>query len=47
MTSVPVVRLYEFLGISRSYSQPHVCLLTGQCEGMLEMDARPLWRTAA
>ena len=24
MTSVPVVRLYEFLGISRSHSRPHV-----------------------
>ena len=29
VTSAPVVKLYEFLGISRSYSRPHVCLFSG------------------
>ena len=29
MTSNPIVELYNFLGIGRSHSRPHVCLFTG------------------
>lgn len=44
MTSVPVVRLYKFLGISRSHSRPHVCLfstLTARHSSAPSSTARP------
>jgi putative transposase len=47
MTSKTVAQFLEDLGVTRTHSRPHVCLLTGQCGGAQAVDAGSLWRTAA
>jgi len=47
MTSKGVAELLSDLGVGRTHSRPHVCLLTGQSGSRHDMDTSSLWRTAA